>query len=323
MGTAFKKVLAILCMMVCITSLCCGCGAEKKVEEEHKEETVDFGDTVIRVGDTGVGKDEVMYYMLCIREQYEGYFGNDVWSVSFGDKTFGDMCKEDILHEIVQLKVITSKAEELGIVVTEDEADEIADTVRQQMEEISLTDREKYGITQQLLESIYHDNYLSSKVFDVITGNVDTKVSDEEARNAEFRVLTLKYSGEEEKKETIEKAEELLAQAQAQDADFYSLATVFSNDPDIECITARGSRSAAFDEAAFKLKTGELSDVVVDDEACYIISCVLDYDEDATAQTKEEIISRRQEDAFKKYYDEWEKDCTVSVDIDKWEKISF
>lgn len=289
---------------------------------------------VLRVGEKTISYDEVMFYVLCIKEQYEGYFGSDIWTVDFGGgNTFEDMCKEDILNEIVQLKIITSMAEEQGVVVTEDEADEIADTVEEQMEEIAKSDRERFHITTELLEQIYHDNYLSSKMFDVVTSDVDTMVSDEEARQADFLVLTLLTKGkdknlneidlnQEEIELTEKKAEELLQQA-AEATDFESLATVHSDLQEISITVGRGEMGDAFDAAAFSLHTGELSPVIKGENAFYIVYCVNEIDEDATAEAKERIIGERQDAAFKAIYEEWKQKFTVKVDEKRWAEIRF
>jgi len=315
-----KKRLLILFMLLAALSLA-ACGKEEKNEETAQVVETPV-ENIITVGDKGVGRDEIMFYMLCIREQYEGYFGKDIWNVSFGDKTFLDMCKDDVLGEIVQLKVITSKADEQGIVVTEDEVEEIADTVRQQMEEISDEDKQRYHITTELLEKIYHDNYLSSKTFDVVTADVNTSVSDEEARVATFEVLTLNYdiAG---RQDVLLKADELLKQAQTEGTDFYSLASVHSNAAEINYTIPEGVMEKAFDRTAFSLKTGEISNVIVGDEKCYIVHCVNEKDEDETAENKEKIINSRQTEAFKKVYEVWAKDYGVKVDEQKWAEINM
>ena len=101
-----KRLLSILVMLMTAV-LFAGCG-QKENTEEVKEAPAEASENIITVGDKGATEDEIMFYMLCIREQYEGYFGKEIWDVSFGTKTFLDMCKDDVLNEIVQLKVITS-----------------------------------------------------------------------------------------------------------------------------------------------------------------------------------------------------------------------
>lgn len=305
-----------------------GDGGKQAGDEEVRE------DIIIRVGDKEVSRDEIMFYVLCIKQQYEGYFGSEIWSVDFGNgRTFEDMCKEDVMSEIVQLKVITSMAEAQNVTVTDDEADEIADTVREQMEEFTGQDTARYNITTELLERIYHDNYLSSKMFDVVTGEVDTNISDEEARNAKFQVLALVTDGEDkngneismtkkEKAAALKKAKGLRKQAD-EGADFYSLATVHSDLSEVEMTIGKGVMGEAFDEVAFELKTGELSKVIEGETADYIVFCVNEMEEDATALAKESIITERQDKAFCALYEEWVKEFKVNVDEQKWAEIKF
>lgn len=335
--TRWRKRFVAAALAVCLcASMLSGCksggGQEDGGGQEESEDKQ--GDIIIRVGDKEVARDEIMFYVLCVRQQYEGYFGSEIWSVDFGGgQTFEDMCKEDVMNEIIQLKVITSMAEQQNVVVTEDEADEIADTVREQLEEITGQDAVRYNITTELLERIYHDNYLSSKMFDVATANVDTNVADEEARCAQFQVLGIVLQGEdkngnevslteEERTNARERAEELREQAEGS-ADFYSLAAVHSELDEVEMTISRGVMGDAFDEGAFALKTGELSPVIDGGDAYYIVYCADEMDEDATAQAKEAIISDRQDEAFCSMYEEWAKQFTVEVDEEKWTGIRF
>ena len=340
-----KRKKIMLCLLVVVLTMSMlGCSSKNPMEggntEGIGEDAGEQKDVVIRVGEKTVGKDEIMFYVLCVKEQYEGYFGQDIWSVDFGNgRTFEDMCKEDILNEIVQLKIITTMAEAEGVVVTEDEADEIADTVREQLEEISDLDILLYHLDTELLESIYHDNYLSSKMFDVVTSDVDTMVPDEEARCAEYQVLTLLTEGTdknfnqiaqtpEEREETRAKAQELYVQAVTEGTDFLLLATVHSDLEEVSVILGRGEwpeeyDREVFDQAAFALRTGETSLVIEGTHGFYIIHCVNEMEEDATAQAKEAIISARQDEAFQKLYAQWATDFQVIVDEEKWDAITF
>ena len=52
------------------------------------------------------------------------------------------------------------------------------------------------------------------------------------------------------------------------------------------------------EEAAFALKTGEISNIIEASDGYYIIYCVDDYNEDATLEKKEEVIDERQSEKF-------------------------
>lgn len=339
------SVLALV-MVLLLTTVCgAACGGEKEgVDETLSAEEQAQQDAIIQVGEKYVGLDEIMFYVLCLRQQYEGYFGEEIWSVDVGGRSFEEMCKEDVFNEIVQLKVITAMAESQGVEVTEDEAAEIQDTVLEQMEEIDELDALLYHIDQELLESIYHDNYLSSKMFEVVTSDVDTNVSEEEAHHAQFLVLTLLTEGEdkdynqiqldeEARAQTLELAEELRTQLlevmedgtpEEVAAEFESLALTHSDLAEIHQVLGRGDMDdAAFDRIAFGLRTGGISRVIEGEHAIYLVYCVNELDEDATAEAKEEIILARQDAAFREIYEGWLQEVTIHVDEEKWAAVSF
>ena len=343
MGRGLALLLVLMLVALCFTA----CDKKNEIIDEviGSEETQEpVSDVIIQVGEKTVGLDEIMFYVLCLRQQYEGYFGEEIWSVDMDGRTFEDMCKEDILNEIIQLKVITTMAESQGVVVTDDEMTEIRDTVAEQMNEIDPIDAILYHIDEELLLNIYHDNYLSSKMFEVSTSDVDTVVSDEEAHHAQFMVLTLLTEGtdknfnqismtQEEKDEAWARAQELRADIidvmeygtdEEVAAAFESMAIMNSDLAEIHYTIGRNEmKDAAFKREAFALKTGGMSRVVEGDKAIFVIYCVNSYDEDATAEAKEEIILARQDDFFRSIYEEWLRNIEITVDEEQWTKVSF
>ena len=63
---------------------------------------------------------------------------------------------------------------------------------------------------------------------------------------------------------------------------------------------------------AYNLETGEAMQIRTDN-GYYLFYCVSGYDEDATIAKKEELIALRQEEAFKKLYEEWRAVAEVKM----------
>ena len=155
---------------------------------------------------------------------------------------------------------------------------------------------------------------ISVKMFDAIVADVSTEVSDEEAAQKRLAYLgftkTDNVTLEEAKKEAelfLEEAKEKggilkLAeeqQAPAHEYTFDSKTTAISKE-----IVA----------AADKLKEGEFAEIVEANDIYYVVQLISEFDKEATEAKKTEIVTTRQNEAFQKVYEPWQKATTIVID---------
>lgn len=303
------------------------------------EEPTNAGELIALVGDIRVYYNEAMVYLKSAQENYETDYGKGIWDVDiFGDgNTFGEYIKDEVLKQIIQLKVIKDKAYQEGIILTEEEKADAAVYAKEHYEGLSNADRDKYLVTQELLEKVYSDNILAEKVFETLTIDVDTNVSDLEAKQITVQNILI-YSTElndegnrvplplEQRNKAFDKVNAILEKARAGE-DFYTLAETNSEDDEIEYTFGRGGGpekySDVFEQAAFNLKTGEISGLITTEYGWHIIYCVTDFNEDATIRVKENIIEDRRTKLFAEYYTTWSADYDVVINSDAWDKISL
>ena len=64
-----------------------------------------------------------MVYLKSVQQSYENEYGNKIWdSDLFGNGvTFGQTIKNEVMKNITEIKIINSKAKELGISLAEEE----------------------------------------------------------------------------------------------------------------------------------------------------------------------------------------------------------
>ncbi len=316
---------------------------ETEVSEKDGDTAADAGEqgldiktdaTILTIGDQKVPYNEVMVYVLMVKQLYEPNFTDVIWEYQLNTgSTFGEMAREEVLNQIIQLKVMTQKAKDLGTELTDDELIEIENYANDYIAGITKEDQTLYGITYDTVFEVCKDNYLAEKVFDVATMDVDSNISDEEAKQVtvyQIQVSTVSTDkngnvialSEEEKETALKKAKKLLKKVKKEE-DFYSFASSNSDDPQIEYTVGQGDKSTAYIDAAFALKEGKISKVIEDDTGYYILYCVDEFNEDATAQKKEDMISTRQDEAFQKMYKEWLADFKVKIKQEIWEQIKF
>ena len=306
----------------------------KETEAPTKQTDLSLDAAVLKVKDVEVTYREALIYMLQLKDKYEPSLGEDIWSFDLGeDGTFDEYAKREVIDQITQLKIVCQQAKALGITLTEDELLEINESVVSYMQGITEEDKTTYGITEEIVKQVLSDNYLMEKVFSITTNEVDTDISDEEAKQIKVWQILVMTSGEdknekaidmteEEKKEAYKRAKTLLTQVKASD-DFYSFAKTNSDASEVEFTLGKGDLEANYETAAFALKKDQVSDIIETESGYYILYCVSEFDEEATALKKEAIIKERQDETFASKYKEWSANFKVTENTTLWNQISF
>lgn len=304
--------------------------------EEKQEETAWLEGSMLRIGDTQVDYREGMVYLNAVQEDYEQYYGSDIWkyAVDSQGNTMGKVIKNQTLEQIIYIKVVCQKADELGIVLSEEELQQVDRQTAEYMQKIQGSDLLLHGVNADIVRRIYSDNLLARKTFEVTTLNVDTDIPDSAAAQHSFQTIAIRnfkidssgnrvsYEGEEQ--EELKARVESLRQQAVETGDFYKLASANTEDSTMLEVTGGvGDFPESYESTVLALKTGEVSEVIETEDYFYIFYCVTDFDIDATLEKKEEIIAGRQEEEFQTRYKEWRGTTHIEVNEEVWEALDF
>lgn len=305
-------------------------------DEDKEKETVWQEGSMLRIGETQVDYREGMVYLNAVQKDYEQYYGSDIWKYAIDSEgnTMGEIIKEQTLEQIIYIKVVCQKADELGIVLSDDELKQVDRQTEDYMAELKDSALLLHGVNADIVRRIYSDNLLARKTFEAITLNVDTDIPDEEAAQHRFYTIAVRnfkinssgnrvaYEGEEQ--EELKARVESLRQQGAKTDDFYKLAAANTEDSTmLEITRGKGDFPAEYEAEVLALQTGEVSKVIETTDYYYIFYCVTDFDVDATYEKKEEMIATRQEEEFKTRYKEWRGTTHIEVNEEVWNALDY
>lgn len=342
------KILIYMLGLIMIISLS-GCSKDNQDDEENTNEAVEVEQkkddvvdgkivadaTMLTVGDTKVSYSEVMVYVNMIRDKYEPLFSEYIWSFKVDEeKSFEDMAKEEIINQIIRLKIMNSIAAQRGIELSEDEKLDIQDSAAEYLTQITQDDQEEYGINLDIVKTIYEDNVIAQKLFDVVTADVKTNVSKEESHTVTLKQFAALYYGRDRDGNILNKTETQKSDAKAKvikaydqivrnKNDFITYADNHSDLDEVVISVSVGEYEEGIEKELFKLKAGQTSIALDLGDGYYFFECISPDDEKAREERVIEIVKERQNEMFSKEYDEWLQESKVYIVTNLWNMIKF
>lgn len=297
-------------------------GKEENISVEETE--INLDSTVMAVGNEKISFREVMFYVYYLQKQYEDGFGKDLWDYQMDEeKTIEDYVKEQIVSEITEIKIISAEAEKAGYTLSVEEENEARTKAVNFLKSVSAEEQKEYGFTQEMIENIYKEHALTQKTYDIVCGQVNTSISDEEAKQTTICVLAVLTQGEdrngkmvsmdEKEKETAKKRAQKFLKEGKKSENFIAYAESNSDLKTVEYTFGKDNIPEEFGETALTLTTGEYSNVVEGTNGYYIIYCISDFDKEKTTAKKEEMIEAEQIKLFQDTYTKWSADYETVV----------
>ncbi len=332
-----KKRVAVVLLFGMLLSAAAGCreeGPKGNIPTLGGDVTEYMNDTVVTVDGAEVSYREAMLYLQSAKQEYESAYGGEIWQYMLNEDgtTLGEWVKNQTLEQIIYIKIVCAEAKKLGVELDSEEKKLINERTEEYMSNAEYGALALYGIARKDVEQVYTDNALAQKIYDSVTLNVDTDISNEEAAQKHLQSLMLKNYHEDELGNrtaltvleliaTLDRFDTLYAEAQTT-KDFYSLA--YANSEDKQYLDIRVGEGDLPEElsAAYDLKAGEAMQLRAE-SGYYIFYCVSEYDEDATIAKKEELIALRQEEAFQELYEEWRAGAKIEINEVLWKAIGF
>lgn len=313
-----KKNQCLFLMMFLCLSLLYACGG--KGEEDAPA-------VVYRFGKKPVTYAEFFIYAKTVEEDYQKIYGNGIWSLELstdnGKSTVKDVTIRDLVFDMNRVKVLAAHAEEMKIVLSDNEQEEAKEKAEQFYTGLTEMDLEQTEITKEIVVQVIKENMLAKKVYDAKISEYDFEISEEEARMTTFYDMVFEtYSVKEdgtveeftsEKKATqLERANEALSRlAQSEDVTYEDIVEKYHLDYSETYTMSKTEMIEEYGETIasrlLALIDGEVSVVTESKYGYHIFKMIKSNDEELTKKNKQEIITKKQKEYFNSIYEEWLK----------------
>lgn len=269
---------------------------------------------IFKIGTQSCTQSEVMVYLTNMQNQYETVYGAEIWNAKGDGSSLEQEAKQQVLSELAQIKSMVLLANQKQIVLEEKEEERAAAAGKEYFQSLNETERTALNVDEKTIVQMYREYALAAKVYQTIVEDINPEISDDEART--ITVLQIRL-------ETMEEAEEVLAKALEENADFEALAEACSLDATIRYSFGKGEAEEAIENAAFDLGKDEISGAIPSGDSWYILKCTSTFDEAQTQLNKVKILEKRRNEAFNTEYSAFVNSLTRQLNEELWESVAF
>lgn len=326
-----QKIVSVA--LVLMLAVCAGCNRQ----EESTKVILTMGfseDEVFRIETASCSKQEMLLLLTNIQNQYEKIYGPEIWGKDFDGITLEQNVKETVLAQISRIKTMRLLAERYGVSLSEEQELCLKEAAEVYYNSLNETEVKTLGVTPEIIEELYREYALADRVYEYIIKDINPEISDDEARTITVQHIMFKtyeidgtgqvieYS-DERKEETYLRAQEVLKLARQEDSDFEQLVLKYNEGEEGTVSFGKGETEGSFETAAFKLETGEVSEVIETSDGYHIIKCISTFDREQTDINKVKIVEKRREEVFGEEYEAFAETLNKKLNDELWEQISL
>lgn len=325
--------IAVACWV--LSFLVTGCADSTQLRQTKVVLTAGFEkDEVFKLESASGTLPELMVYLVNMQNQYTSVYGRELLTQDMGDVTLEESIKENVLANLVKIKAMNLLAQKYGVTLDSMEVQLAGEAAEAYYGSLNEEERTVLCVTEELLTQMYAEYALANKVYEYIIKDINPEISDDEARTITvdyilIRTYTTDGTGarieysDEDRHEAYELACTIHAQAQEEECDFKELVLKYSEGDKGTYSFGKGETEPEFEEAAFRLATGELSDVIETESGYYIIKCISTYDKEQTSANKIKIVEEKKEEVFGEEYDTFAAGLTKDINQELWNSLKL
>lgn len=291
-------------------------------------------DEVFRIAEESCTLAELMVYLTTTQNQYENVYGQEIWNTNLNGVTLEENVKETVLAKIAQIKTMYLLARDKKVELTEQESGQVESAAAEYFSSLNETEVEQMGISLETVRNLYHQYAMADKVYQQIIRDINPEISDDEARTITVQHILIKtytvdgdgrnvpYS-DSSKADACQRAAEVYSLAVDGEHDFEQLASQYSEDPAITYSFGKGEMEQVFEDTAFQLETGQVSEVIETEAGYHIIKCISTFNREETDANKLKIVEQRRKEVFGQEYDAFVDTLARKLNEKLWDEVGL
>lgn len=326
-----KKVAGLLALLFVMMTAVTGCGGSKL---DSTAEAMNVDGVSVPLGELNF---YLRYQQVQMQSFYGALFGEDFMSqdlVGLG-VPYGETIRDSTVETLEEFYVVEAHAEELGVALSDEEKAAASAAAKAFLSANDQKTLDAMTADETTVTHVMELIALQSKVYADRAATIDREVDPEEAAQKSISYVLNPTSGTTDEagnavalsdaelaEKRIQMEELLKAAKESQDLDAAAEA---------QGLTANtatygkddSSLNEAVRSAADALSDGEFSDVIETENGYYVVYMESTYDEEATQEEIENILSERESEAYSAWCDPLKEAAEITTNDALIEKLTF
>lgn len=305
-GKKKKRKLLALCTGMLLSCLYTGCG---KGDPLHVPQII--SKPVLKVDGETYSLSEAKVYLVNYQNLYGTVAGVDLWQQENQEGMLEEYIKNLTIAQMTKILSMDSLAKSRDIALDEEEIASVEKAAKAYYESLNDKELTYLEVSEADIQKLYEDYALAQKLYKSLTVDINSEVSDDEARIMDAMQIIVSDS----------KTAREVKKALAAGGDFSTLASSYNEAEEVKIQFGRGELPQEVEKAAFALDNGTATSSIKTEDGYYFIYCVNKFNEELTDANKIKIVQKREKTAFGDVYDAYSRTISKKMYQDTWNSL--
>lgn len=255
---------------------------------------------------------EAKLLLMNYQNQYRDVYGVDLWKATGEEnQELESYIKDLTISQLAEIYMMAYIGHDQELELSEEEQAHVKEAATAYYTSLNEAELTWSGVSEKDVLNLYEHYAMARKVYAELTANVDTEISDDEARVMSLLQI---YTETEEYMN--------LAYKKLQGGSEFSAVAAAYNQADETSIKAdRRDVPKEAEEAVFALTEGSYTPVIEAADGYYIYYCENNYEEELTEKNKASVLKQRMEEAVNTTYDTYAASTDSKLDEERWQEV--